>query len=449
MLLKVPMGCVISHRLDGRTQRAALSTLFLFGFMNLALAQSPPPPLDIPAPAPLTADPETIAWNGWLLYPELGLRGVWSDNLFQSPFNPIDATGYSFEPKLLAKWTNGIHSTTLYGGMVRTIYPGQNSLNTSDRRAGFIQQYEPLRDLKFSVQADYDHRTNTSSFINGIPRALDQPGAPPPPTPALNVTDHTVARNPADTFTATTTVEKLLNRGIIRLAGSVARTEYEETPSRDFTVKNFNGSVAHWLGPVFYAFSDGTFASYDDSNVYRALAGIGTRQFGLFSASGYFGHQETEVTSTGKSGTSGSAGGAIFGGRLFYFPTPDLTVSLGVDETINDSSITSSRLALDQPVQSSLVIPVTDSTRVTAASLQISKIISQQWAIFPRFGMTHVDYIDSRRYSDAWFADVVLNYQMTRKLTLSWEYQFTAIDSNIPLTSSERHYFETNATYKF
>ena len=435
--------------MDRRTQRVALSALFLFGFVNLALAQSQPP-LDIPRPTHLTKDPDTIAWNGWLLYPELRLGAVWSDNLFQSASNPINATGYEFEPKLVAKWTNGIHSTTLYGGMERTIYPAQDSLNTSDRKAGFIQQYEPLRDLKFSVQADYDHRTNTSTFINGIPRPLDQPGAPPPPTPALNVTDNTVVRNPADTFTATTTVEKLLNRGIIRLAGSIARTEYEETPRHDFTVKNFNGSVAHWLGPVFYAYSDGSFASYDDdSNVYRALAGIGTRQFGLFSASGYFGHQGTEVSSTGKSGTSGSAGGAIFGGRLFYFPTPDLTVSLGVDETINVSSITSSRLALDQQVPSSLVIPVTDSTRVTAASLQISKIISAQWAIFPRFGITHVDYIDSRRYSDAWLADVVLSYKMTRKLTLSWEYQYSAIDSNIPLTSSERHYFETSATYKF
>ena len=63
--------------------------------------------------------------------------------------------------------------------------------------------------------------------------------------------------------------------------------------------------------------------------------------------------------------------------------------------------------------------------------------------------MTHVDYIDSRRYENAWLADVVLSYKMTRKLTLSWEYQFTAIDSNIPLTSLERHYFETSAIYKF
>ena len=241
MLLKAPMGCVISHRMDRRTQRVALSALFLFGFVNLALAQSPPP-LDIPRPTHLTADPDAIAWNGWLLYPELRLGAVWSDNLFQSASNPIDATGYEFEPKLVAKWTNGIHSTTLYGGMERRIYPAQDSLNTSDRKAGFIQQYEPLRDLKFSVQADYDHRTNTSTFINGIPRALDQPGAPPPPTPALNVTDNTVVRNPADTFTATATVEKLLNRGIIRLASSIARTEYELDAA-----PRFHGQEFQWV----------------------------------------------------------------------------------------------------------------------------------------------------------------------------------------------------------
>jgi hypothetical protein len=200
---------------------------------------------------------------------------------------------------------------------------------------------------------------------------------------------------------------------------------------------------------LFYVYGDGTYAAYVDSNVYRALGGIGTRQFGFFSASAYYGHQGTDITSPGTTGRSGSAGGDIYGGRIFYNPTRDLTVSLGVDETINLSSISGSRLALDQPFPSSLVIPVTDSTRVTATSLQISKIISERWAIFPRFGMTHVDYVDSRHYSDAWLADVVLSYKMTRKLTLSWEYQFSSIDSNIRNTSSERHYLEASATYKF
>src|SRR4051794_14444772 len=102
------MSCVNSHRTNEPMRRAALGVLFLFAFSNAALAQLLPP-LDVPRPTHLTGDPEAIAWNGWLLYPELRAKAVWSDNLFQSAFDPIDATGYAFEPKLVAKWTNGIH----------------------------------------------------------------------------------------------------------------------------------------------------------------------------------------------------------------------------------------------------------------------------------------------------------------------------------------------------
>ena len=70
--------------------------------------------------------------------------------------------------------------------------------------------------------------------------------------------------------------------------------------------------MAHFGLPIFYAYSDGSFTLRDnsgpnsDSTAYRVIGGIGTRQFGLFSASFYFGHQGSEQ--------SRAAGGDVYGG---------------------------------------------------------------------------------------------------------------------------------------
>ena len=69
-----------------------------------------------------------------------------------------------------------------------------------------------------------------------------------------------------------------------------------------------------------------------NSEVYRAVAGLGTRQIGLFRASAYFGHQGSD------SEGSPWAGGNVYGASLSYYPTPVWTITGSVDRTINHAS---------------------------------------------------------------------------------------------------------------
>ena len=64
-------------------------------------------------------DPNAIAVDGWLLYPTLRLYSLYSDNLFLSPISPISAGGVGVTPSMAAVWSNGIHTTTLYGNIDR------------------------------------------------------------------------------------------------------------------------------------------------------------------------------------------------------------------------------------------------------------------------------------------------------------------------------------------
>src|SRR3984893_18852191 len=156
------------------TARSAFSALFLIAWIPPAFAQEPP--LDVARVGRLPArDPNAIAVDGWLLYPALRVYSLYSDNLFLSPQSPIAAPGFGVTPSLTAEWSNGIHTTTLYGNIDRQVYPTDNDINTLDGRAGFTQRYEALRDLIFTVNGNYTHQTLTTGLQSSIQTAAVAP----------------------------------------------------------------------------------------------------------------------------------------------------------------------------------------------------------------------------------------------------------------------------------
>jgi hypothetical protein len=433
--------------------RAALATLLFMGYVATAEAQEPP--LDIPPAGVLSTPPDVLAYGGWLFYPEITVYAVGTNNLFQSSTDPIAVGGVGYLPRLRAEWTDGIHTTTLYGNFEQRFYPSQSDLNVFNSNGGFIQNYSPLPDLKFTVQGDYTHLTNTSSLISSIPGALFS--NPTTTKPTLTVQGQTVFVNPTDTYTAQASVEKIFNRGIVTLTESLAQTDYTQgstqsssssTALTNYTTKTFSGSGAYWLTPTLFAFSNGAYSNHDtvgdDSTIYFARGGIGTRQIGLFRASAYYGYQGSNDQ------IAGPAGGLIYGGSLSYYPTPVLTLTAKIDETINRASqLGTSNLALNLFNPTAATIALSSSTQITSPALQANYIISEQWSIFGNFGLAHIDYIGSPQIENAWLADLNLQYSPSRSWTFNWEYQYTAIQSNVPLNSSIRNYVSASANYKF
>ena len=414
---------------------------------------------------------------GWLIYPSLRLYSLYSNNLFLAPTGQVKAFGFGMTPAVTAQWSNGIHTTTISGNIDHQIYPTDNSINTLDEEATFTQQYAPLDDLTFTALGDYTHKTISSSLTNSIPTAITTAtptatrlpdgniqlpnGTIVSPTgqilgqAATPVSTGTTLVNPYDQYTGTFSATKLFNRGILSVSDSIARTNYAslqgggDTAYSSFTTNTAHENSSFWLDPSFYIYSDGTFSTRTtdqaldpNSNAYRTEGGIGTRQFGLFKGSVYFGYQGSWAEG------SGIAGGDVYGGKISYFPSLAWTITAALDETINKSSQTvTSTQALTAP--SPELIPLSSSTRITTPSLQTQYQLSQQWSLVGNLTYSQIDYIGTARVDNAWFADTVLNYEMWRNLTLSWEYQYTSIVSNAPLQSATRNMIMMSAMYRF
>jgi hypothetical protein len=464
---------------------AALSTfsaLFFMAWIPLCFAQAPL--LDVPINKLPARDPNAIAIDGWLLYPTLRVYSLYSDNLFLTPTSPLSVPGFGVTPSLTAVWSNGIHTTTLYGNIDRQTYPTDNEVNTLDGRAGFTQKYEAMRDLIFSVNGNYAHQTWAAGLQNSIqtPTAaptttvlpngntvlpngtiLSPTGQPIGQTTALSGSSVPLLINPSNQYTGTFTVDKIFNRGIISLSGSVNRTDYEnQSLEPNSNSRTLTENAAVWLGPLFYAYSNGsvgtvvtdatsgstTSSPSISTTSYRVIGGLGTRQFGLFKGSVYFGHQGSEGGSI--TADSITAGGDVYGGALSYYPTTTWTLTGTVDRTINISSQPSAtNLALTLPGLTGVQVPLSASTLITSASLLSSYQIAPQWFATCQLAYTRIEYVGSTRLDNSWILDAILRYDIWRNMSLTWEYRYNGVFSNAPGVSVTSNYGLMGATYKF
>jgi len=437
------------------------------------------PPLDVPLSRLPARDPNAITIDGWLLYPTLRTYSLWSDNLFLSPIGPITAAGFGVTPSLAAVWSNGIHTTTLYGNLDRQVYPTQNEINTLDGRAGFTQRYEAMRDLIFTVNGDYNHQTWATGLQGSIQVAAASPTTAvlpngntvlpngtilsPSGQPVGQVNQPTgsllpVLVDPHNQYTGSFEIDKIFNRGFLRVGGSLIRTEYDDqTILKNTDSRTLTEHAGAWLGPLFYAYSDGsigtvvTQASSTSTTSYRVTGGLGTGRLGrLYQASLYIGHQGSQSESTSGLQNGTTAGGEVYGASISYYPTGKLTFVGTVDRTINISSQASAtNLALTLPSFAGVQVPLTTSTRITSASLQSNYQIAPQWFATALMGYTQINYIGSARVDNSWVLDATLRYDIWRNMSLSWEYRYRSILSNAPLVSATSNFITMGATYKF
>jgi len=457
--------------------RLAFSALFFLTWIPVSFAQQPP--LDVPINRLPARDPNAVTVDGWLLYPTLRVYTLYSDNLFLSPTSPISVPGFGVTPSMTAVWTNGIHTTTLYGNIDRQVYPTDNDINTLDGRAGFTQKYEAMRDLIFTVNGNYLHQTLAAGLQNSIQTSAVAPTTIVLPNGDTQLPNGTILSpsgqvvgqanaavgsnvpllvNPSDQIAGTFSVEKIFNRGVLNLSSTVNRTEYQNNQnSPNTSSRSFTESAAVWLGPVLYAYSNGsigtvlpeatnlasiTSATNTSTTSYRVIGGLGTRQLGLFRGSVYFGHQGSEGGTT--------AGGEVYGAALFYYPTPRWTLSGTVDETVNvASSGSASDLALTLPAFTPVQVGLGSSTRITSTSLQSSYEFTRQWFATCQLGYTRIEYIANPRLDNSWVLDATLRYDVWRDMSITWEYRYRSVLSNAPLASATSNYVTMGTTYKF
>ena len=434
--------------------------------------------------APTGEYKEGLALGSWMLYPKAFVGAVYDSNVNQITQN---SSGWAARavPNISGVYDGGIHKTTVFGVMDARFFDA----TTISATTGFTHVYEAMRDLVFTFQGNYTRQTDlfTSAlnFNNGAigPNTTGSPEANIPII--LNPFGTTPGVNPAayNQFTGSTSVTKTFdNSTFLTLRGTVFHIAFDNKtlPLNPFATSS--DATSYWLSaragynilPSVYAFAEGTgilqrfHNSIFDTNGYRVVGGFGTRDpqslfhgelYGGYQAQAQAHHNISELDAALVpdipinligAGIPTNSNSPVFGGRLYYYPTPYLTFVGAVDQVLGIST------------QLSSLIPAGTPSLATNAILQANYFISKSWTFGVRAGYTQSRFFGIGRTDDGWMAGTSFNYEIWRNLNLTLDYQCSGVTSNIQnstVTSTatsntqnsnfSRNVFTAGLTYKY
>ncbi len=385
-----------------------------------------------------TREYQGLPIGGWLLYPTLFVGGLYDSNPSQGAGNRTASFGGRVVPSLLAEATDGINKSTFYGTLDGRAYSTQtaSAYDTISARTGLIQQYNPTADWALSAQGDFTRQRDLFSTF-GVDNSVT----------TLNTTSVGLAPtvNPItyNQYSATASVQKTFGEMFFNLRGSAVDIIYDNAgpgaPSPDGVTFSGIGRAGLWFTPALYLYTEATLdrrhystAEFNSSG-YRAVGGIGSDQIGLFKGELFGGYQAEQFDFA----PLGNVTSSVFGGSVYYYPLPELTIRASVNQSLGVSLLSQSPGTLGT------------STKADTALLQATYSLAKEWSASARFGYIRTNYSDSSRIDNAWTAGATLSYSIWQNVGVTLDYQYVQVASTAPLQSFTRNVVTLGLTYKY
>lgn len=400
---------------------------------------------------------EGLAVGPWMYYPSIFVGGTYNSNPNQAATGTNKDSGWNARvaPRLIATGTDGaLHSTTLFAVGDFQFFND----NTVSADAGLSHNYNPTQDLALNFNARYTRETSLfNSALNFNNNAIGPSGTPPVTIPiVINPFGTSPGVNPIafNQFTAGASATKQFGEGFASVSGTAFYIAYDHgddnpapfSTSHDGTSVWLSGRAGYHFVPGVYAFGevDGIWQRYNnsifDTNGYRVLGGIGTDdKNSLVRGEVYGGYQfqHQEQQQLPGFGVPQDFDSPVFGGRVYYNPTPYWAFIASVDEVLSMSTIITPTTPLGTP------------NFQTTALLQTTYGLSRQWSIGGRLGYTRSDYKGFDRLDTGWMAGATLNYEIWRNLRFTLDYQYSTLHSNIAFNSFNANVVSAGLSYRY
>lgn len=388
-------------------------------------------PLGLPDAHPrwtLTHAREGAAVGGVLVWPALSVGPVFDSNPDQQHRSGRGGAGFGVIPAFLAERRSGPGRTELYGAGDIRVYPDGSAPNVTNGRAGILQDWAPRPDFAVRVQGEVARRTdpfNTVRLLSaGARRGL------------IFETD----------TLGSASVQKFFGRVFVSFSGTALRATFGSSGHARAdagrlspeTVATVKGRVGYLLpaGAFVFAEPSANWRSLDrlrgESSGTRAVAGIGAARLGLLSGEVYAGQQQQSYSSRP---TAVSA--PVVGGRFAWTPTRLWTVAAQYDQSLGQVAI------------GTAVDPLGTPSRTDAALLTVDWAASRLWTVRATGGAVWVDYLGTRRTDRLTFADLRVDYAVTRSLDLTGLVRAAALRSSVGDASYDRTIASLSATYHY
>ncbi len=348
-------------------------------------------------------------YAGITFYPKAIASLSYDDNLFSSRVKSQGTMVWHMTPSLQAAADYG---RTKVGGFIKIdsqIYSRFSNLNAVAPYAGLGFKTEVTRDLVFQGRADYAYTAEDSYLTRSI-------GGVANPS---SLARHHDAK-------ASASVNQTFGRVNVSLGGAVQRLAYTDVRDgvglpvsqnfRNETLATITARGGYEVSPGLRTFVESSVNRRDYENVpmvsskgFRVVGGVSSELSRLIAGEVYAGY----MAQTFQSNRFGTVDGYTAGGRLIWYPTNFLTLTLNADRAIQESFVKNTA----NPIASI----VFNNTLGFRADYEVLR----NFIVSGRVSVADSKYVNDIRRDQVYTAGATASYMFNRMLSGSLDYRHT------------------------
>ncbi len=370
-----------------------------------------------------------MAAGNWLVYPELFAGIAVSDNPGMSPTGQKTSMGPRVKPSFQAVNDAGLHHWEVYAGVDGQFYQTGNTSNQVQARAGVADTFDATPNLTIKALLDYTRQIGLNSVFGAGVTPVVQSANTASSTSSLVYNQYTASLSGLQKF----------NRFYVQPEAQVQALSYEGKGAYAG-----NNSIDASLGMRFgydltsdlSAFVDPTYQNFSyrssrlNTNGYRVIAGLASKQIGLWGGELYAGYQ----SHSGAAAIRGSVGAPIVGGRLSYYPTEQLNFGLSADQSVGSYGASASSASY---------------SRSSRYELDANYTFSSYWSARARAAYDSTKYSTFGTHTDMSIAGFGVSYAFWHNLAVTGEYQYTKSSTNSANSNWDENLFTVGLTYRY
>ena len=377
----------------------------------------------------------------WLVESSADLGAVYDSNLYSSRTNTKSATGVMLSPRVTGRYTDGGQNATFYLDGNARYFSSENDISTFSGRIGLGNSLELNRGTVWKVLAQFGRSQDDSGAFNATGLGSGSSGVYVKPI------------NSNSLFAATSILSRLdyaQFNGFVSggLSANLARFEDAELSdgskvsqnARDTNSYTATGRVGWSFLPVAYAFVEPAAVwqqvpnvTDGDTTTYRVTAGIGTDRINLMKGEIFAGYARQSFNDL----TDQARDGAVYGMRLSWFPTRDLTLNLSADDTLG---VTAANVSGATQVYTS---------RTKSISGDLNYSVDRRVSVAIRSTFSNVEYTDTGRKDDIFRLGADLTYMVTGNMGLRAGYTNVNVNSTSDLNNISRDVYSIGLNARF
>ena len=396
--------------------------------------------------APAQSSPSAgLPVAGFLVYPSLFAGVIYNDNVYPTQDDRKATLGFAFAPRITAIDDGGLHKTTLNLSADARIFPGYAYARSSDPSPNSISGavslahlWRPAEDLTVAADVgllgNMDCTVRCSRGSNFVAAASAGGTATYPQF--------------SNQFSGSISVEKKFSdQWFLRGGFGAQEVNYESVPpgvvggGRSGADYNAFLRTGMWITPQINAFVEGgaDFRRYRDnwydSNAYRLIGGLSSDMIGLFRGEVFAGWQQL----VSAEGTFNSVQAPAYGGKIYYYPTPYLTLAASLSELFGSAATPSLPKGARSP-----------SAETVDARFQADYGLAEYWTAFLRAGYARTSWSNDPLVEFSWSLGGGVSYAFWRNVSLTLNYQYTATAANQPgVAVYNQNLVSTGMTYRY